>query len=126
MKAFRIGTSGWEIYGEQILTHENKTEEEFKEDCKNSLKETLKEVTETLDDNDSDVFLNAYSLMERSIPKLEKLGYSFLALEGDYEVPGDDISYKSNGEEEHIVNELGKELVEFVNKAKEIELNKYK
>jgi len=125
MKAFRIGTSGWEIYGEHILTHGNKTEEEFKDDCKSSLRETLSEVTKTLEDNNSDIFLNAYELMVKTIPKLEKLGYSFLVFDGDYEVPGSDISYKSS-DSESVTNELGQELVEFMRKAKEIELEKYK
>ena len=65
MKAFRIGSSGWEIYGEHVFIHENKSKDEFDEDCRKVLRESLQEFTDELNEDDSKVYLNAFKLMEK-------------------------------------------------------------
>ena len=123
MKAFKIMSSGWEIYGQHTFLHDNKTGEEFQKDCRSILKESLKEVTDNLVKRSSKAFLSANDLMELAIPKLEKLGYKPLEFEGTYSVPGNDGAYFSSCQsQQELVDELGEELVnDFVNKAKIID-----
>lgn len=123
MKAFKIMSSGWEIYGQHTFLHDNKTDTEFTKDCRSVLKEALKEVTDNLEERSSQAFLSANSLMDLAIPKLENMGYKSLEFEGIYSVPGDDGAYFSSCQsQQELVDELGEELVnDFVYKAKIID-----
>ena len=127
MKAFRIGFCGWEEHAQYILIHPTKTSEEFENDCKLAIKEVVEEEMNKSRE-EIDVFFNPGDLAELSAKKLVNIGYSYLEFEGDYYVPGDEISFGMNQDsKEHLSEIVGQELAQkFVSFMKIVYDEKFK
>ncbi|MEK6829024.1 MAG: hypothetical protein AABY15_02775 [Nanoarchaeota archaeon] len=125
MKAFRIGFAGWEEQAQYVLTHPTKTFEEFNTDCASAIKKAIEE-TMNKSMEEINVYFDTGDLTELAAEKLVGMGYSYLEFEGDYHVPGDEISFGMNRDsKEQISNIVGDELADkFVSFMKDLYHNK--